>query len=194
LRASLQSASLITGQQVVALDFVHDAPPASVTMEGSDFVLPTTESGGFAGLEASASALLDKVNTIPFKQIGDNLDGILHSVNDLAHGPEMKKGLTDLASTLSDAKGLVAHLDNGLNPTMQQLPAIAAGLQKTMTSVNKLALSLDSGYGGTTQFNRDLDRLLVQANDAVRSIRSLADLLARHPEALIKGRPVGSVE
>ena len=28
----------------------------------------------------------------------------------------------------------------------------------------------------------------------VRSIRSLADLLARHPEALIKGRPAGGVE
>src|SRR6266436_8650786 len=47
LRASLASASLITGQQVVALDFVPDAPPAEVTMEGEDFVLPTTEGGGF---------------------------------------------------------------------------------------------------------------------------------------------------
>ena len=50
LRATLQSASLITGQQMVALDFVPDAPPATVTMEGDDFVLPTTEGGGFAGL------------------------------------------------------------------------------------------------------------------------------------------------
>src|SRR5499427_7923653 len=55
LRASLASASLITGQQVVALDFVPDAPPAAVTMEGEDFVLPTTEGGGFAGLASSAT-------------------------------------------------------------------------------------------------------------------------------------------
>src|SRR5439155_22780525 len=45
LRASAQSASLITGQQMVAPDFVPDAPPATVTMEGEDFVLPTTEGG-----------------------------------------------------------------------------------------------------------------------------------------------------
>jgi len=75
LRASLQSASLITGQQVVALDFVSDAPPAEVTMEGEDFVLPTTEGGGFAGLASSATDLLDKVNKMPFDQIGTNLMG-----------------------------------------------------------------------------------------------------------------------
>jgi paraquat-inducible protein B len=194
MRASLQSASLITGQQMVALDFVHDAPPAEVTMDGPDFVLPTTEGGGFAGLQASASALLDKVNTIPFKQIGDNLDGILRSTNNVASGPEIKKALTDLSSTISDVKDLVAQLDSGMSPALQQLPGIASGLQKTMTSVNKLSLSLENGYGNNTQFNRDLERLLVQVNDALRSIRSLADLLARHPEALIKGRPAGGVE
>jgi paraquat-inducible protein B len=55
-------------------------------------------------------------------------------------------------------------------------------------------LSLDSGYGDNTKFNRDMERLLVQANDALRSIRALSDLLARHPEALIKGRPEGPLE
>jgi paraquat-inducible protein B len=106
----------------------------------------------------------------------------------------MKKALTDLSSTIGDLNNLVGHLDSGMSPALQQLPGIATGLQKTLTTVNKLALSLDSGYGGNTQFNRDLARMLVQVNEALRSIRSLADLLARHPEALIKGRPAGGVE
>jgi len=194
LRASLQSASLITGQQMVSLDFVADAPPATVTMEGTDFVLPATEGGGFAGLQASATALLDKVNAIPFKQIGENLDGILRGANDVTNGPQMRQALTDLATTIHDVKDLVAHVNSGLDPALRQLPDIATGLQKTMTSVNKLAMSLDSGYGDNTQFNRDLERLLLQLTDAVRSIRSLADMLARHPEALIKGRPAGAIE
>jgi len=76
----------------------------------------------------------------------------------------------------------------------KQLPQIAAGLEKTLTSANKLVMSLDTGYGDNTKFNRDMDRLLAQANDALRSIRALSDLLARHPEALIKGRPEGPLE
>jgi paraquat-inducible protein B len=188
LRASLQSASLITGQQVVALDFVPNAPPVEVSMEGTDFVLPTTEGGGFAGLASSATDLLDKVGAIPFDQIGASLNGILKSVNDMTQGPQMKKALTDLSAMIGSAQGMVQRLDT------KQLPEITAGLEKTLTSANKLVLSLDSGYGDNTKFNRDLERLLVQTNEAVRSLRSLTDLLARHPEALIKGRPAGGVE
>lgn len=194
LRANLESASLITGQQVVVLDFVHDAPPVAVTMEGRDFVLPTTSSGGFAGLQASATALLDKVNDIPFRQIGDNLNGVLGAANNLVNGPQLQRALTDLSATLASAKELIGHIDAGATPALKQLPELASSLEKTLTSTNKLVLSIDNGYGGNTQFNREVERLLVQANDAVRSIRALADLLARHPEALVKGRAIGGTE
>jgi paraquat-inducible protein B len=188
LRASLQSASLITGQQIVALEFDADAPPAEVTMDGPDYLVPTTEGGGFAGLTASATELLNKVNQMPFEQMGKSLDGILKSVNDAAQGPQLKKALTDLSVMIASAQTMIRNLDT------KQLPELVSGLQKTLTSANKLVLSLDSGYGDNTKFSRDLDRLLVQANDSLRSISTLSDLLARHPEALIKGRPAGSFE
>jgi paraquat-inducible protein B len=188
LRASLQSASLITGQQNVALDFVTDAPPAEVSMDGPDFVVPSTEGGGFAGLASTANDLLGKVNSIPFDQIGKSLNGILKSVNDATQGPQIKKALTDLSAMIASAQGMIQRLDT------KQLPELTSGLEKTLTSANKLVLSLDSGYGDNTKFNRDLDRLLAQTTDAVRSMRALADLLARHPEALVKGRPEGPLE
>ncbi|HEX4171524.1 MAG TPA: MlaD family protein [Acetobacteraceae bacterium] len=194
LRASLESASLITGQQMVTLDFVHDAPPAPVTMEGEDFVLPTTGGGGLASLQASATTLLEQVSAIPFKQIGDNLDGILRATNSLSNDPQMRKSLADLSATLANAKELLEHIDASTSKALRQLPDITAGMEKTLTNVNKVMLSFDNGYGGNTQFSRDVERLLVQLNDAVRSIRSLADLLARHPEALIKGRSAGGME
>ncbi|MET1028497.1 MAG: MlaD family protein [Dongiaceae bacterium] len=194
LRASLQSANLITGQQVVALEFVPDAPPAKSSMEGDDFVLPTTDSGGLGGLEASAGQLLDKVNSIPFAQIGKNLDGILSSVNDLAKGQQMRQTLTDLASAVANANDFVRQLDKETGPALKQLPAVMAGLQKTLGNVDGLLVSLDAGYGNNTKFSRDLQRLMAQLDEALRSFRSLADVLTQHPEALIKGRPDGGQE
>jgi paraquat-inducible protein B len=189
LRASLDSASLITGQQMISLDFVKDASPAPLTMEGDAFVLPSTEGGGFSGLQASVSALLGKVNDIPFKQIGDNLNGVLKGANTTVNGPQLQQALSSLSTALASAKELVENLNSGTAPALRQLPAMVTQLQQTLTGVNKLVLSVNTGYGGDTQFSRDLDRLLIQTNDAVRSIRALADLLARHPEALVKGRP-----
>jgi paraquat-inducible protein B len=151
-------------------------------------VIPSTESSGFASLTASATELLNKVNTMPFEKIGKDLEGILNSTNDMVRGPQMKKALTDLAAMIASAQGMIQRLDT------KQLPGLVAGLDKTLASANKLVLSLDNGYGDNTKFNRDLDRLMVQANEAVSAIRALADLLARHPEALVKGRPAGHVE
>jgi paraquat-inducible protein B len=194
LRASLESTSLITGAQQVALDFVPNAAPAKMLVEGEDFVLPATPGGGFAGLQQAANALLAKVDTIPFEEIGRHLDGILKSVDVLAGGPEAKQALTQLAATIATTERVMKNVDSGTAPALKQLPAMASHLQATVANANKLLVSLDNGYGDNTRFSRDLERLLVQLNDAVTSIRSLADLLARHPEALIKGRPAGGTE
>jgi paraquat-inducible protein B len=194
MRATLQSANLLTGQMLVALEFVPDAPPATVTRQDGAFVIPTSDSGSISGLEASAAELLRKVNSIPFDSLGRNLDQTTAGLNDLVNGAQMKQVMTSLNTTLSSARDMVRNLDAGLAPTMKKLPDIAANLQKTMTDANGLVVSLQSGYGDNTQFNRDLDHLMIQLNDAVRSIRSLADLLERHPEALIKGRAAGGVE
>jgi paraquat-inducible protein B len=194
LRASLESASLITGQQMVALDFVADAPPATVTMEGPNFVLPSINGSGLGGLMASATELLTKVDAIPFDQIGDNLNGILKGANTLASGPELKQSLTELAQLVTRVKLLADHLDNGLSPAVKQLPQLASDLQKTLTGATKLVQSLNEGYGSNTQFSRDLQRLLVQVNEAATSVRALADLLSRDPGALIAGRPTGGTQ
>jgi len=193
-RSTLQSASLITGQQVVALEIAPNAPSATVSMEGSDFVMPAMESGGLATLATSASDLLRKVNDIPFGQIGAKLDDILQAVSDATQSAQMRQALTDISAMINRAKSLVGSLDSGASPALRQLPQITAGLERALSAVDKLAASLDEGYGNNTRFNRELGRLLPQLNDSLVSIRSLTDLLSRHPEALIRGRPAGGLQ
>jgi paraquat-inducible protein B len=81
-----------------------------------------------------------------------------------------------------------------LSPAVKQLPQLASDLQKTLTGATKLVQSLNEGYGSNTQFSRDLQRLLVQVNEAATSVRALADLLSRDPGALIAGRPTGGTQ
>ena len=189
LRASLQSVNLLTGQKAIALEFEPDAPQATAGKEDDTFVIPSFGGGNsIEGLQAGASKLIAKVDAIPFEQIGKDLQQTLHGLNAMTNGPELRQALTSLASTMSSVQDTVRKLDTGMTPLLRRLPEISTDLQKTLAQTNRLATSIESGYGDNTRFNRDLTRLLVQANEAVSSIRSLADLLTRHPEVLIRGR------
>ena len=187
LRAQLGSASLVTGQKLISLDVISHAAPAQIRTEGDTIVLPTAP-GGFDNITEAASEVLAKVDAIPFEQIGANLNETLKGVSDIANGRELRESLASLQATLATTQQVMKQINAGLQPALKQLPAIASGLEETVTRANKLVGSVDQTYAGNSAFNRDLDRLLAQLSDAASSIRVLADLLTRHPEALIRGR------
>jgi paraquat-inducible protein B len=188
LRATLASSSLLTGQKEVALGIQSDVPPAELGSQGALLVLPTVETGGLESLEQSAAAIMVKLNRIPFEQIGQNLNETLSGANKLANDQHLQDAVATLQSTLAQVQALVRETSAGIQPVMQKLPQLAQGLDDAVRRTNKLLGSVDSGYGGDSKFNHDTDRLMLQLTDTARSLRVLADLLARHPEALIRGR------
>jgi len=187
LRARLNSASLLTGQQQVSLDFVADAPPGTSGTDGNAFIVPVMPSGA-ADLMSSASAIVAKLQAIPLDQIGKDLDSTLKGASNLVNGAQLRDAVAALKDTLNEAQAAVKQLNQGLQPTMKQLPAITASLQQTLDKANRLVGSVDTGYGSNSDFHRSLERMLGQLSDTAQSFRVLADLLARHPEALIRGR------
>jgi paraquat-inducible protein B len=192
LRATLQSPNLITGQKIVALERVPDAPPAELRREGDLFVMPTSDVGGFDSITRSATELMSKINRIDFDRIGRSLTGAMAGLDNVVNGPQIKATLTSLDKALAEVQNFTKRLDQDGAPALKRLPAISAELQDALTKANRLMGSLTAGYGEDSRFRRDLDRLMPQLTDTVRSIRALTDLLSRHPEALITGRPAGN--
>ena len=188
MRATLQAPSLITGQKIVALEVVPDAPPAELEQEGDVFIVPSSEVGGFDSITRSANELLSKINRIDFDRIGRTLSASMQGIDNIINGQQLKKTLAALEGTMVEAQDVMRKLDDGATPALKRLPDIAVQLQDSLTKANRLIGSLDKGYGDQSKFLRDIDRLMPQLTETARSIRALSDLLARHPEALIKGR------
>jgi paraquat-inducible protein B len=187
LRVKLESANILTGQKQLAIDVYRDANAAKLSKDGDAFVIPVL--GGNADDPATAATnLMNRLNDIPFESIGRNIDQTLAGVNTLVNDKQLGQSITELRETLASAQVLVTNLNRGLTPMTQRMPAIAAGLENSVKRTDKLLGSLESGYGGDSRFNRDVGHLMSQLSDAARSIRVLADLLSRHPEALIRGR------
>ncbi len=187
LRVKLESANIITGQKQLALDVYHDAGAGQLAKQGDAYVIPVL-GGGSDDVATAATNLVNRLSDIPFASIGRNLDETLTGVNALVNDKQLGESMSALRLTIASTQALVDNLNRGLTPAMQRLPAIASGLDDLVKRAEKLIGSLESGYGGDSRFSRDVSRMLSQLSDAARSIRVLADLLSRHPEALIRGR------
>jgi paraquat-inducible protein B len=187
LRVVLESGSLITGQKQISLEVVPNAKPAKITREGNALVLPS-QGGGLDNIMASLSDVTTKLSKIPFDALGSNLNKLLVTANGTIGGPEVKQSLTSLSATLKDVQQLVKNTNDGLAPTLKALPGLTKSLQTTLHAATSTLGQVGRGYGSDSDFQRNLEQLMDQANGALRSIKLLADFLDRHPEALILGR------
>ncbi len=185
MRAVLESSNFVTGQKDISLQYIPNAGPAELRQEGPAMLLPS-QSGGIDGITTSLADITAKLDRIPFDDIGQNLSNLLKSVNRTVSGPDVQTALHRLSDTLTDVQSLVHHADRGMTPVLARLPQISDDLQHAIHHVD--GLLGENGYGGNSDFSRNMSRLLDQVNEAARSIRLLADFLDRHPEALIRGR------
>ena len=171
LRAQTKTASYITGQQVLAVDFVPGATPAELVLDGKEWVLPSV-GGGLDNILTAVSGISAKIDRLPLDQIAGNLNVTLRSA----------------AGAMGSVQELVRKTDAGLTPALKRLPEIAQAVQEAAVRAGRTFGSLEGSYGQNSQFNRELERAMTQVGDTARSIRILADYLDRHPEALVRGR------
>ena len=190
MRVKLETANFLTGQKQLSMEVYRDVSAAEIGKQGDTYVIPVL-GGPAEDIATAATNLINRLNGIPFESMGKNLDQALSGVNALVNDKNLAESMAALRATLASSQSLIDSLNHGLKPALQRLPGVAAGLEDAVKRTDKLIGSLDAGYGGDSRFSRDVTRLMSQLSDAARSIRVLADLLSRHPEALIRGRTEG---
>jgi paraquat-inducible protein B len=91
-----------------------------------------------------------------------------------------------IATVPGKLEGLDASITSIVKKLEQvQYQEIGDDLRKTLAGVSQTLGSVDRTLAGVDQ---ELPNALREMNEAARSLRSLADYLDRHPEALIKGK------
>lgn len=180
LRAQLRSTNLLTGEQHVALDFFPAAPAADLDMSGPVPVIPTVPSG-LDTLERSLTQILDKLAGLPLEQLVVEFTAAAGSLRELAGSPELTRALASAAAASDDLRRLAAVLSTEAGPLARALREDAQKLGQALDGINAVV----SARGGV---RADLDQLLKEFTAAGRSVRILADYLARHPDAVLRGR------
>ena len=135
LRGQLKTASLLTGNLYVAVDFFPAAPKATIDWNKALPELPTVP-GNLQGLQDSITSLVAKLNKIPFESIGNDLhqtlsdaDGLLKTLNTQV-APEARATLVAAQQALASA-----------NSTLQPNSALAQSTVDTMRELSRTAAS-----------------------------------------------------
>lgn len=137
LRAQMRAANLLTGQQYIALDFFPDAPPLAMDTNSIPLAIPTV-AGSFDRLQQQISNIVDKVEAIPFEDIGKDLSGSLKSLDQLMRNLDGKLA-PQATSMLRTAEKSIARigrlldqnspLNDNLESTMRELSSAARSLR-----------------------------------------------------------------
>jgi paraquat-inducible protein B len=177
LRAQLKSGSLITGERYVELDF-HPMDQPQTVWQGKDFRIFPTVPAELDAMADKANAILDTVAALPLAQIGTDLRDAVAGAKAVLASRELMDAVKELERTLKEVRQVAAGVDR------EVMPKFAAALDQ----VRGILKSADGLVAPESPTAVELRRMLQELSAAARAVRSVADYLDRHPEALIQGK------
>jgi len=152
MRAQLRTASLLTGQLYVAIDFFPAAPKATMDWSKKTPQLPTVP-GNLQGLQDSITSLVAKLNKIPFEGISN-----------------------DLRKTLGDADVLMNTINTDLAP---EAKATLGAAREALTSANRALQSDSPLQQSTADTLRELSRTAVSFRSLAEYLERHPEALIR---------------
>jgi len=181
LRAQLQTSSMLTGRLYVALTMrPGDIPSHLIADRGFDLPEIPSIPGGFDQMKASLQEILSRLAKVQTDKIGDDLQNMMHGTRRMINTPEFRQSVEDLHASLAAFRNIIEALDE--NSTADHLDE---ALRQAKSSLNSLNRVLDPA--SPMQFR--LNRMSRDFSDMARAIRAFVDLLDRHPNAIIFGKP-----
>jgi len=176
-RAQLKTGNLLTGKQIVVLDFFPDAPPATITFEGNHPVFPTVPTP-MEEISTKFMRILHKIDSLPIEQIGRDLRDTVHGAKQITGSPEILRAVGNLNDTLTETRLLVSDLRTKVTPEISQV------LEEARRQLANAEQMLNTDSPLQVKMNTALE----EVRGAARSMRLLMDYLERHPESLFRGK------
>jgi paraquat-inducible protein B len=174
MRARLSRNPPLVGSYLVSLEIIPGTkPPAGpLTADGLPLI-PVAEGGGIA-------SIVSRINKVPIERISQNLLSITAHVSALTSSPKLKDAVVQLDAALRQIHTMTAKAG-------PQVPVVIARLRRAAADLDATTKSASQLMSGTATQN-GLTDTVQEITETARAIRSLADYLDRHPEALIRGR------
>jgi paraquat-inducible protein B len=177
LRAEIVGANLLMGSLAVALEVEPEAPPAELQQgHGGPPEIPTVSSP-FQPLSARVERVAAHILALPLEQTVRELEGLIAVARRIVEDPAVPRFLANVASA-SDALVPAARQ---LDPTLRAATALTDQAGESLAEVQEL-------LSQSRALPMQIEKALEELKDAARSLRLLAEMLERQPEAILQGK------
>lgn len=184
LRAQQRTANLITGQSYVSLRIHPEAAPWDMNREDTYPVLPTIPNA-VEEITATAKRLVDRFNQLALEETLEDIREAAREVTAMTGSKTLESAIDNIDKSFAEFAHVTADLNDGtlpkINGMLDQASASLARGEEALSSANLLL-----GEGAPVISN--LNRLILELQDAARAVEALADYLERHPEAIVFGK------
>ncbi|MFO7716852.1 intermembrane transport protein PqiB [Desulfosarcina sp.] len=184
LRAQQRTSNLFTGQSYVSMRIHPEAEPQILRTDDVYPVLPTIPNT-VEEITATAKRLLDRFNTLPMEETLQDIREAARQVEAMLGSKTLESAIDNIDESFNQFKQVTSGFNSGTLPKVngmldQARQSLARGEEALATANTVL------GEGAPIVYN--LNRLLMELQEAARAVEALADYLERHPDAIVFGK------
>jgi len=167
LRAQLQMQSIVTGQLMVNLDFYPDTPARVLGDKGlADLDEDVLE---IPTIITSMQKIEKTLEEYPLEDLAKSLNKSLSGIERFVNSEELTKSLHYFKQTLKDARNLVRHVDEKIDPLFADVEQTLKDAQAMLRDINK---QVDPLAGSIIRTSDDARKLVNNVNKRVRPIQA----------------------
>jgi paraquat-inducible protein B len=135
--------------------------------------IPVAPGGGL-------QAIVSRLGKLPIDQIAQNILDLTHHIDQVVSSPKLTESVAELDASLQE-------IHNTLKDVGPKVDQLVQSLRNAAKQLDQASAAADKAMGGATS-QTGLGDTMREVKEAARAVRSLADYLEQHPEALISGK------
>lgn len=196
LRAQLASESIVTGVLYVKLDLF----PATKGLRLGDQVnspypeIPTMPTQ-FEEVQTKAAQFFAELQMIDVQGLVEEIKGAATAARGLLESQDLRDAIAHLDETIVTIDETLASIRDtsnttreAIDPLKKQLEPALADLRSTLAEVRAAAGNAGAVLAPDSPLVVGLERTLDDASETARTVKDLAALLERQPDALVRGK------
>ena len=210
LRAQMQMESFVTGQLLIDLDYHPNSEVIMRDTSGEYREIPTLRNEFDAVIE-DVQKFIAKLNEYPIDEILEDLAKSIQGMEKIINSPELnetitgihklvnspdtqqltaslQKSITHLNTTITSVQQMVNNIDNNIDPLANDISQTLRDIQSTTQEIKVTFKAVHDKIEDDT-IRTEISHAVNEIIDATRSFRILVELLERHPESLLQGKP-----